>query len=479
MADEIKYGLSETGFRRKRMPEIISDMTKRISNRLGITIQTGSNSIFGQIIGVFSYELADLWEQLENTYNASYPNTASGVALSNAAATAGIRPLSGEYSSLQATCCGNDGTVIPAGALITGKNSNVSWACVATGEISASKCYRVSYTITEAVKTGNYYEITIDGNNINYTAKDSDTAATVLGALKAKIAALALDITLSMDGNILTIKSGSGSMSVSSRGLETAELGTLITFRCTTPGAINPDPVSVTQIITSIPGWKSVRNELDTSVGRNDESDAELRQRWSRSLYVRADSMTDAIAAAIYEDVPGVTAVTCDENYEDVTDDMGRPPHCVEAVVDGGDAEKIAAIIWKRKAGGIDTYGNSSAVIQDSQGVTRTVKFSRPESVKVWIKIAVTSKGRGAIPKATLQNIRNAVLSASTAYALGDDVILQRFYSAIYGESDDIGSATITAATGTTAGTYSADNIAINSRQVAAFSADRIEVSAS
>lgn len=479
MADEIKYGLSETGFRRKRMPEIISDMTKRISNRLGITIQTGSNSIFGQIIGVFSYELADLWEQLENTYNASYPNTASGVALSNAAATAGIRPLSGEYSSLQATCCGNDGTVIPAGALITGKNSNVSWACVATGEISASKCYRVSYTITEAVKTGNYYEITIDGNNINYTAKDGDTAATVLGALKAKIAALALDITLSMDGNILTIKSGSGSMSVSSRGLETAELGTLMTFRCTTPGAIDPSPMSVTQIITSTPGWKNVRNELETAVGRNNESDTELRQRWSRSLYARAYSMTDAIAAAIYEDVPGVKAVTCDENFEDVTDDMGRPPHCVEAVVDGGDAEKIAAVIWKRKAGGIDTYGNSSATIQDSEGVERTVKFSRPELVNVWIKITVTSKNGATISKTTLQNIRDAVLSASTVYTLGDNIVLQRFYAAIYSESNDIASATITAATGTTAGTYSANNITINARQIAVFSADRIEVSAS
>ena len=189
--------------------------------------------------------------------------------------------------------------------------------------------------------------------------------------------------------------------------------------------------------------------------------------------------MTDAIAAAIYEGVPGVKTVTCDENFEDVTDDMGRPPHCVEAVVDGGDAEKIAAVIWKRKAGGIDTYGNSSATIQDSEGVERTVKFSRPELVNVWIKITVTSKNGATISKTTLQNIRDAVLSASTVYTLGDNIVLQRFYAAIYSESNDIASATITAATGTTAGTYSANNITINARQIAVFSADRIEVSAS
>ena len=477
MADEIKYGLSEAGFRRKRMPEIISDMSKRISNRLGVTIQTGSNSIFGQLIGVFSYELADLWEQLENAYNAAYPNTATGVALSNAAATAGIRPLSGEYSSLEAACYGNEGTASPVGALITGKNSNIAWSCVTAGEISFRKCYCVSYTITEAVKKGNYYEITINGSNVNYTAQDGDTPAVVLGALKTKIAAMGL--APAMDENILTIKDGTGNMSVSSRGLETSELGSLLTFRCTTPGAIDPSPMSVTQIITSTPGWKSVRNELETAVGRDNESDTDLRQRWSRSLYARAYSMTDAIAAAIYEDVPGVKAVTCDENFEDVTDDMGRPPHCVEAVVDGGDAEKIAAVIWKRKAGGIDTYGNSSATIQDSEGVERTVKFSRPESVNVWIKITVTSKNGATISKTTLQNIRDAVLSASTVYTLGDNIVLQRFYAAIYSESNDIASATITAATGTTAGTYSANNITINARQIAVFSADRIEVSAS
>lgn len=90
MADEIKYGLSREGFRRKRLPEIISSMNSRLADRLGVEIQTGSNSLFGQLVGVFAYEIADLWEMAQDSYNAMYPNTASGVSLSNAAGLAGI-----------------------------------------------------------------------------------------------------------------------------------------------------------------------------------------------------------------------------------------------------------------------------------------------------------------------------------------------------------------------------------------------------
>lgn len=97
MADEIKYGLSREGFRRKRLPEIISSMNSRLADRLGVEIQTGSNSLFGQLVGVFAYEIADLWEMAQASYNAMYPNTASGVSLSNAAGLAGISLIEPEY----------------------------------------------------------------------------------------------------------------------------------------------------------------------------------------------------------------------------------------------------------------------------------------------------------------------------------------------------------------------------------------------
>ena len=107
---EIKYGLTRDGFKRKRLPEILDSLNKRVADKLGMEIQTGSNSIFGQLHGVYAYELSDLWELAQNVYNAMYPNTAEGVSLSNAAALAGITLIDAERSSLVATCYGDNGT---------------------------------------------------------------------------------------------------------------------------------------------------------------------------------------------------------------------------------------------------------------------------------------------------------------------------------------------------------------------------------
>ena len=142
-SENVVYGLTRDGFRRKRLPEILSDINRRVSDRLGVEIETGSNSLFGQLHGVFAYEIADLWEQAENTYNAMYPNTATGVSLSNAAGLAGISAISGTQSRLLATCYGTNGTVIPYGAQISSSNENGSyWECIATNAaISKEKAW--------------------------------------------------------------------------------------------------------------------------------------------------------------------------------------------------------------------------------------------------------------------------------------------------------------------------------------------------
>ena len=73
MAEE--YGLTSEGFKQKRLADIIQSMNNRIADQLGVQISTEANSVFGQLIGVFSYEIADLWEQTAQVYGAMYPHT--------------------------------------------------------------------------------------------------------------------------------------------------------------------------------------------------------------------------------------------------------------------------------------------------------------------------------------------------------------------------------------------------------------------
>lgn len=470
------YGLTRDGFRRKRLPEILSDINRRVSDRLGVEIETGSNSLFGQLHGVFAYEIADLWEQAENTYNAMYPNTATGVSLSNAAGLAGISAISGTRSQLLATCYGTDGTAIPYGAQITSSAENGShWECIATNAaISKNKACYAAYSINSTIQAGTVYTIKINEVTASYTAVSGDTASKVLSTLMKSFS----DIPYSMDNGILSIRTTTKgeAFATDAQNVTIISIGTPIQFRCVTVGAVNPDIGTINQISTSIPGWTGVLNQYVTSVGQDAETDTHLRQRWNRSLFSRGSTNIDAIAEALADNVTGVTTVKVYENRTDVTDTDGRPPHSIEAIVEGGENDDIAKVIWKTKAGGINTYGTEHGTTMDANGTEQTLYFNRPSPVKIWLKVVISENPDETLAPAAAQQIAEALLAKGQAQAVGEDVILQRYFSTIFKAASGVGYISLTAATGDTAGTYSTSNISITPRQIAVFDAARIEV---
>lgn len=476
MADNNVYGLTRDGFRRKRLPEILSDINRRVSDRLGVEIETGSNSLFGQLHGVFAYEIADLWEQAENTYNAMYPNTATGVSLSNAAGLAGISAISGTQSQLLATCYGTDGTVIPYGAQITSSAENGShWECIATNAaISKNKACYAAYSINSTIQAGTVYTIKINEVTASYTAVSGDTANKVLSTLMKSFS----DIPYSMDNGILSIRTTAKgeTFATDAQNVTISSIGTPIKFRCVTVGAVNPDIGTINQIVTSIPGWTGVLNQYAASVGQDAETDTHLRQRWNRSLFSRGSTNIDAIAEALADNVTGVTTVKVYENRTDVTDTDGRPPHSIEAIVEGGENDDIAKVIWKTKAGGINTYGTEHGTTMDANGTEQTLYFNRPSPVKIWLKVVISENPDETLAPAAVQQIVEALLAKGQEQAVGEDVILQRYFSTIFKAASGVGYISLTAATGDTAGTYSTSNISITPRQIAVFDAARIEV---
>lgn len=476
MADNNVYGLTRDGFRRKRLPEILSDINRRVSDRLGVEIETGSNSLFGQLHGVFAYEIADLWEQAENTYNAMYPNTATGVSLSNAAGLAGISAISGTQSQLLATCYGTDGTVIPYGAQITSSAENGShWECIATNAaISKNKACYAAYSINSTIQDGTVYTIKINEVTASYTAVSGDTASKVLSTLMKSFS----DMPYSMDNGILSIRTTAKgeTFATDAQNVTISSIGTPIKFRCVTVGAVNPDIGTINQIVTSIPGWTGVLNQYAASVGQDAETDTHLRQRWNRSLFSRGSTNIDAIAEALANNVTGVTTVKVYENRTDVTDTDGRPPHSIEAIVEGGENDDIAKVIWKTKAGGINTYGTEHGTTMDANGTEQTLYFNRPSPVKIWLKVVISENPDETLYPAAVQQIAEALLAKGQEQAVGEDVILQRYFSTIFKAAPGVGYISLTAATGDTAGTYSTSNISITPRQIAVFDAARIEV---
>ena len=86
----------------------------------------------------------------------------------------------------------------------------------------------------------------------------------------------------------------------------------------------------------------------------------ELRQSYVDKIFSRSSRMTDSIRSAILANCAGVTAAQVYENRTNETDSEGRPPHSVEAVVDGGSNSDIAEQILATVSAGITTYGSVS-----------------------------------------------------------------------------------------------------------------------
>lgn len=476
---EVNYGLTREGFKRKRLPEIIKSLNDRVSDKLGIQIHTGSNSVFGQIHGVYAYELADLWELAEDVYHAMYPSTAIGVSLSNAAGLAGIVPITAEYTTLNVTCYGNPGTAIPYGSQVQAQSdaSKVFTVIDANASIDADAANQAEVSVSTMPAEGTVYGLTIAGKQAKYTAKADDNETAVLVGVAAGIRISGVSISVTNGVLILATANRADTFAIAVNvGLTLDSVGALVRVQCSVTGAVNPVIGDVNQIITPVSGWDGVRNEIAASIGREAETDIALRQRWSSGLYARSSAMVEAVQAAIYQNVDGVTTVIVYENDSDTTDEAGRPPHSIEAVVEGGDPQDIATQIWGKRAAGIDTYGDQSFAIRDSQGVEHTMRFNRPEKVLVWMQIIVRENPDEEMAAAALQEIKEAVLSKGQTQAVGQDVILQRYFTEIFKATTGVGYIDINAAVGETAGTYSADNVAINPRQIAVLDAARIEV---
>ena len=473
MAEE--YGLSSTGFKQKRLADIIQSMNSRIADQLGVQISTESNSVFGQLIGVFSYEIADLWEQAAQVYGAMYPHTASGVSLDNASALAGITPISAEETTVVCTCYGTDGTAIPYGAQISSaSNSNIVFQCVdSNAVISATSACDVGITL-ESVSAGTY-TVTIDGTPHSYTADGSETIAQVLTAIGSTIT----EVVANVENDVLELVESNQQNTFAvaiSNNLVFERIGSPVTFECTQEGAITPAIGDLTDIVTTYAGWDAVSNNVPANTGRLAESDTALRQRWNASLYTRSMGMTDSIASALMA-LNGVTSAYVYENDSDTTDEDGRPPHSIEAVVNGGETDEIGLTIWQKKAAGIDTFGSQSVSVNDSQGFPHTINFNRPLVVPIYLNIAVTEYTEEALPTNAQAMITEAVLNYGNTLTVGNDVILQRFMGAIYQNVTGIGYITVTASTD--GSTYSSNNISIDARHVATFDATRIQVTIS
>lgn len=160
------FGLTPEGFILKRLPDIKNDLDESLIAEFG-DVNLTPQSVFGQIVGVFSKPMADSWENQEAVYNSQYPATAEGTSLDNVVQLNGITRLPATRTTVYAVCQGIEGTLISLGSLARQPDSGQVFQSIIDDVISYSNA--VQTTATLDLLDEQSYNLVINGNIYTYS----------------------------------------------------------------------------------------------------------------------------------------------------------------------------------------------------------------------------------------------------------------------------------------------------------------------
>ncbi len=238
---------------------------------------------------------------------------------------------------------------------------------------------------------------------------------------------------------------------------------------------------TITEIINPISGVDDIDSSQIVAPGRNRETDSELRARYERSVAQPGSSTAASIAATILN-IEGVIDVIVRQNVT-MTEVDNIPAKSIAPMVYGGDDEEIAEAIFAVKAGGIQSAAvpappDAQAVeitVTDEDGEDHVIGFARPELVDIYVNVVLDVDAN--YPADGDDLVAEIILEYITALGLGEDVIYTRMIADIQQVPGTVDITTLQIdVTPLPTGT---SNISISDGQIAAVSADDVDVSSS
>jgi len=425
-------GLTRQGFSSKRFSEIRSEIIDEIEERLG-PINTGEESVVGHIIDTVSERESELWELAESVYYSQYPSTATGRSLDRVVAINGLsrRPASRSFADV--VLLGDHGTAIPAGSRVKNSDSLDEFETTAENEIDRSSCLVLMFDIDS--DTGDF-EATINGQTVSVSANDK-SEPDIAEELASEINSLDAVSAKSDDKSVRVVAEDFTTtfsvQALSKEKFDNVQYGTPVEFRAVEPGGIDVFVGLIDEIITPVSGWNGVETLTDGTRGNNEESDAELRERYKDSLQIVSAATEPAIRARILDDVDDVVSASVVSNRSPDEDEEGRPPHSFELIVSGGTEQDIAEKLWEIKPAGIESFGNTSVTVVDSENREQVVRFTRPADAYIWIRTTIrVGDSREPFPESGDEQVKTALFEHGDMLEVGDPVIYQSFYKPIF-----------------------------------------------
>lgn len=205
-------------------------------------------------------------------------------------------------------------------------------------------------------------------------------------------------------------------------------------------GAVEADAGTITAPSDIVLGVVSVTNPLAATVGRDEETDTELRARRNKSLQNPATSTIGGLFSAI-GNLPGVTDLVVYENDQDTTDAVRSiAPHTIWLVIEGGTVAEIIETIAKNKTGGTGIKGTVTGTYEETlvkpDGteyiIIHEMAFDRPVDVPLYVSLTVEGPVGGVIDE---DAIKAAI--ASYDFSIAEDMTAGELYALAYSVADN------------------------------------------
>jgi uncharacterized phage protein gp47/JayE len=477
-------GVTDAGFIIKRLADILADdraLAVQLFQDLvqpGDVVDVSDSSALGRLISLAAPSEADLWEAAQEVYAAFDPNSATGIALDNLVAYAGLTRKEQTFTTSSVLVDGDTNVLIPVGQTVSSSTTGEQFTTVGAISLSPSNASGITVSVVTLQNSTAYtisYSNTISTNTVTFTSDASATVPEILSGLQSVIAGAHPTLTSSVVGTTLVIDRNDIFQTVgftTSVNLGITKVRTVGEVVAVESGVIEQPANTIDSILTPMLGWDSVINPIAATPGEDRETDEQLRLRFRNGKFDRATNTFDAIYSALIN-LDNVSEVTIYENDTSVVDGNGVPAHSFLPIVSGGLSTDIANAIWDNKPTGILSYGNTSVNVTDIQGGVHVVSFSRPNPVVIYISMDITTDVN--FPANGNDQIRSALIDYFAAnFGTGDDVIYSRLYTAI---NSVPGHQVNTLTVGTSPSPVGTSNVVINFDSIASLSSVNIIIS--
>lgn len=465
--------ITPTGFDKPTLPELVQGIGDDMSVLVG-PVNLNPDSATGQWIGIGAEQQAIAMETLQSLYLSRSIAYAEGLSLDAIGDWLQVPRNPQTFTTVPAVLYGSESVPVPAGAVAS--MGSHQFALTADAVISRASLVDGAFSVNDATQAS--YTVRVNGVDKVYARLSTDTAATIATALALLVdgtdqynsSATGSTVNLTSENNV------QGYPVSLTAGLVWTRIGSPGLFQALDAGAVVVPVGTLNNPSSAVSGWTGVSNLVAGNTGTERESDTEYRARLLASRAASKGAATvPAIESRLRNEVPGVTLAICIENDTLTAATNGQTAKSINCIVAGGDEQAVANAIWKYKGASVATWGSTSLTVRDDHGQPHTVSFSRTTGTNIWVKVNVTLlDSEEALESDVIADIKQGVLNYGATLSLGDDVITQRIYGYIYGNTSGIGKMTVTVSTDGAA--YSENNITIATGAAASFADARIEV---